>query len=121
MKMRSIEAEWIGSYPTLCFGEWVIKIDGVRMKDNTEDTILKRDMNTYGDYSNWCFDEDYSEVWKDYTNGLNYADWVKNDPGKALTELLKKNGIELTEDEIKELYNKLQQQDFRSGSCGGCI
>ena len=119
--MKNIIVEWTGSYPTLCFGEWIIKIDGVRIVDNTEDTILKKDMNTYGNYSNWHFDEDYSEIWEDYTDGLNYENWLQSDTGKSLIELTKRNGFELTSEEIEDLYIKLQQQDFRTGSCGGCI
>ena len=118
--MKTITAEWTGSYPTLCFGEWIIEIDGVRIVDDTEDIILKGNMDTYGEYSKWCFDDDYSEAWNCYMDGLEYDKWIQSETGKELIELIKRNGFDLTDDELEELYFNLQREDFRNGSCGGC-
>ena len=120
-EVRNITVEWTGKYPTLCFGEWIIEIDGTRIVDDTEDTILKKNMYTFGEYSEWYFDDDYSEVWDYCIDGLKYDKWVQSEPGKPLVELIKRNGFDLTEDEIEELYFKLQREDFRNNSCGGCI
>ena len=56
--MKSIEVEWTGEYPCLCYGKWILKIGG---KDCSK-LIPKKlrvhsDMNTFGKYDKWHFED----------------------------------------------------------------
>jgi hypothetical protein len=110
------EAEWTGSYPCLCSGEWIIKYKGIDLK--LPEDIKKSSMNTYGEYQSWHFDENYMEQFDSYTDGLNFEDW-KTSNGEWLKELF--NQYNISESELENLYKAIQSEDFRNGSCGGCI
>lgn len=113
-----LEVEWTGSYPSLCFGEWVIKYDGIEL--NMPDYIKKCDMGTYGEYSSWYFDENMSECDESYYDGLDEANWiVKN--YDWIKDMFDEKNIHITRELLGELYDKISAEDFRSGSCGGCI
>ena len=133
-----IEVDWTGSYPNLCSGSWIIKINGVQLVDKTDDTkgetnwkneprafsyghFMTEYMETSGTYSSWHF-EDWSEVFEDYYEGGEHGKcWFETGQGKKLAGLLKDNGFDLNDVELEELYEKISDQDWRSGSCGGCI
>lgn len=131
-KAKKIEVEWTGSYPNLCSGEWIIKINGVQIKDKTVideytkrealsyDSVLRQSMATSGEYQSWHF-EDWNEVFEDYFDGYDYPSWKKTENTNRLFELIEGNGISLTGDEKKTLFSKIQELDWRNNSCGGCI
>lgn len=111
---REILVNWTGSYPCLCMGGWIITIDGVQLMG-----IGREPFNTYGIYKSWHFNN-WMEEWDDYKDGMLYEDWIENVPN-GLLESLSKHGIELSDGEMRELYSKIQEEDWRYGSCGGCI
>lgn len=45
-----VEAHWNGSYPCLCFGEWMLKVNGKDTLNKIPDELRKDSMNTYGIY-----------------------------------------------------------------------
>lgn len=107
-----IEVEWTGVYPCLCAGRWVLKINGV---DYSHLIPFKNtDANTYGSYATWSFGEDWEEEWDWYDDGLPYEAWVRENE-----EWLSK--LPCAEFDMEELYKAFQEEDWRHGSCGGCI
>ena len=111
--MKNIEVKWTGSYPCLCYGEWIIIIDGVDFSDCIPDIKKQAPMDTYGEYEEWHFTEDWDEDWRTYEDGLLFKDWVKeNDWVNKITPF---------EDEQEQIYNAISEKDWRTGSCGGCI
>lgn len=81
----NFRAEWTGSYPCLCSGEWILtaettEYDEVRGAYSvTEDIshlipedLRKSSMGCEGTYDTWYFDEDYMEKWDTYKSGLGW-------------------------------------------------
>lgn len=111
---REITAKWTGVYPCLCDGEWKITIGG-------EEVELPKDvrhghMNTYGSYAEWYFggDSGWEEQWEYYEDGLTYEPWVKENSWWT-------RDLHLTDTELHALYDAIAAEDWRTGSCGGCI
>ena len=120
---KNIEVEWTGEYPTLCFGTWEIKIDGKILKalpNSPEEKLLQGNMDTENTYESWYFDN-WHEVWEDYDDGNSFKDWLKSNEGLGIIKLLDLNSIQLNKYEMKDLFTKIQQNDWRHQSCGGCI
>lgn len=109
-----IQVEWTGTYPCLCFGKWLITIDGIPLTGLDSDSF-----NTLGTYSSWHF-EDWSEVFEDHEAGLLFEEWKLNPPNN-LKESLGIHGFTVDDDLLIELYKAIQLEDWRHGSCGGCI
>ena len=108
-----VEAKWSGSYPCLCYGEWTLKVNEKDVSGLIPEELRYDDMNTYGTYYSWHF-ENWIEVFEKYEDGLNCDDWIKENKYWLDT---------ITEDISvqKEIYDAISEQDFRHGSCGGCI
>jgi len=126
---KQIKVNWTGSYPNLCSGVWEITIDGMSINDNskmqnTYDSMLKRNMGTEGSYESWHF-ENWSEVFESYDDGLYFDDWVKSTQAVELRLMIDDNLIQkqtkMSDPDMKNLFSELQNNDWRSGSCGGCI
>ena len=112
------DIKWTGDYPTLCFGEWIIKYNGKELE--LPENITKSHMNTFGEYESWHFDDNWSEVFESYVDGLNEFEWLTSNMS-WVRPLFTKYSIPFNEKSLKEFYKKIQEQDFRTGSCGGCI
>lgn len=112
--MPNIKAEWSGSYPCLCYGKWTLKLDGINVSDKIPKSLINSSMNTYGKYEHWSFDGNMNEYFESYCDGLNCEEWIKSN----------KNWLNLITDDMdiqKEIFSAIQAEDFRPGSCGGCI
>lgn len=120
------KAEWTGSYPSLCVGEWKLyrKYEDI-LEDGSKDegyddisNLIPEDlrhepMYILGVYSSWYFDSDYIEQFNDYTDGLDFEEWCKDN----------ESWIHLICDpkDYKSLYEAFNGHDWRYESCGGCI
>lgn len=109
----SVEAKWSGSYPCLCFGEWTLKVNGKDVSDKIPNELRKSSMNTIGNYQSWHF-EDGLEVFEDYADGLKCEDWIVENK-EWLDSISTDISIQI------EIFLAINAEDFRSGSCGGCI
>ena len=112
----NITVEYTGSYPTLCFGEWIVTIDGTQL-----DTTEWGPMETRGEYRKWYFDENYSEEWETYQDGYTFPFWLKSEAKQMVMDSLTQAGISINIWDLYDMYNQIQQHDFRHNSCGGCI
>lgn len=110
--MGKIEVKWTGSYPCLCHGEWIIIINGIDYSDCIPTDKRESDMNTYGEYEEWQF-VDGIEEFSSYINGLRFDEWIKENDWV--------NKITLNKDEQRNIFEAIQAEDWRPGSCGGCI
>lgn len=111
-KDRKIEAEWTGQYPCLCSGEWIIKVDGERVSLPKE--IRTSNMNTFGTYERWYFGTNWEEQWEEYESGLEFKPWLQENSWWV-------SKLGLSDTETQALYNAIAEEDWRHGSCGGCI
>ena len=108
-----VEAKWSGGYPNLCSGEWTLFIDGKDMSDKIPKDLRNEPMNTYGHYNLWHLA--YWEVVKNsYVDGFECEDWIKENK-----EWL--DNITTDKCEQEDIYYAFQLNDWRHGSCGGCI
>jgi hypothetical protein len=115
---NDLYVEWTGSYPCLCSGEWIIKYKDVEL--NVPENLKHREMGTLIEYSTWQFDENWMEEWESHTDGLDKDTWIKRNE-EWITKMFEEKDIKVTEELLSELYDKIQEEDWRHGSCGGCI
>lgn len=112
-----ITASWSGTYPCLCYGVWEILVDGKHLP--IPDDIVREPMNTFGTYQEWHF-EDWLEVFEDYEDGLGEYEWIEKNK-YWIDAGLEKIGKKFSNQDYERLYCAIQENDFRRGSCGGCI
>lgn len=111
--MKKFEAEWTGSFPTLCSGVWKLCVDGKDKSNLIPNDLREYPMYTAGMYEIWHF-EDWQEVFENYNDGLECDDWIKENDSWI-------NKVADCYDEKVALFKAFQAQDFRICSCGGCI
>jgi len=109
----NIEARWSGSYPTLCFGHWTLLIDGEDVSEKIPEDLRERSMNTFGIYQDWHF-ENWMEVFENYADGLLCDEWIEEND-YWLKDITDDYSVK------EEIYDAFNSEDFRYGSCGGCI
>ena len=108
-----VEAHWSGKYPNLCSGEWTLKVNNQNVTEMIPISLQTSQMNTYGVYQSWHF-ENWDEVFESYIDGLDKDDWIAaND--YWLNEITNDYSVKV------EIFRAIQSEDFRTGSCGGCI
>ena len=86
------------------------------MSDKIPYYVKNTPMYTKGIYSEWriAFGTDKEEIWEDYESGLECDDWIKENK-----EWL--DNITTDKCEQEDIYYAFQLNDWRYGSCGGCI
>jgi len=112
--MRKFIANWHGRPYCLCHGKWELKVDGKKMTHLIPSNLRYAPMNTYGEYDRWYFGERYEEVWETYESGLRESEWI-NENHFWISKIAK------SREEMRELFRAFQADDWRHGSCGGCI
>ena len=112
--MSNVKAYWSGCYPCLCFGEWKLEVNGADVSHLIPEDLRSEEMGTSKIYSSWRFNEDFLEEDVYYQDGYGMDEWI---------EINKHWLNEITEDiEIhREIYEAINDLDWRHGQCGGCI
>ena len=108
---RAITAKWTGCYPCLCDGEWIITVGDEKVE--LPDKVRTSPMGTRGSYNTWTFNEDYDDVWSQYEDGLDFEPWLQGNSWVS--------SLNLSHKEERALYDAISKEDWRYGSCGGCI
>nr|DAS67928.1 MAG TPA: toxin [Caudoviricetes sp.] len=106
----SVQVSWSGAWPNLCSGKWTCKINGKQVKV----PFQGEPAGCEGTYQSWHFSEDWDEVWENYRDGLDCSEWCEQ-----WKDWLDEIG--LSEEERREVYEAFAEEDWRYGSCGGCI
>jgi hypothetical protein len=107
------EVTWSGKFPTLCKGKWTIIKNGVDVSNFIPEALLCMPMGAYGHYSKWYF-VTWHDIWGDYWDGLPQDEWIQEN-----FFWIKKFCD--NRQEMEELFQAIQEKDWRFGSCGGCI
>ena len=111
---NNIEANWSGSYPCLCYGDWTLKVDDVDVSDKIPEDLKSSSMHTYGTYQSWHFNDDCMEEFEDYEDGLDCENWIEEN-NYWLSNITQDEKVK------QQIFYAIQDHDFRTGSCGGCI
>ena len=111
--MSKWEAKWDGCYPNLCSGTWTLYSNGKKVDTKIPFTGRRGHAETKGEYDSWSFDDNWSEEWSSYTDGLPVDEWCEK-YGFWLETIAPK-------EEWESIYSAFQAEDWRPGSCGGCI
>ena len=111
--MVNVKANWSGTFPCLCHGEWSLEVNGIDVSDKIPEDLRHSEMNTFGEYSAWHF-EDWIDVWTSYESGLPLDEWLQ--ANKAWLDT-----ISMVSDVQVAIFHAINQEDWRHGSCGGCI
>lgn len=106
------QARWTRKGNNLCLGQWEIRY----CERLLELPAARRDndMGTLGIYN--FMDPDDPE----FTDGLSEDDWLLTNM-EWLADLFAASDIPIDEQHMRWLYQALNAQDWRCGSCGGCI
>lgn len=105
-------ANWTAKGNTLCLGHWEIHYFDKLIVLPTE--RAEKDMGTRGIYN--FIDPDDTL----YLDGLEEDDWILANID-WLSDVFINANIPLEESLFRQFYQAVNQEDWRCGSCGGCM
>jgi hypothetical protein len=105
-------ARWTAKGSSLCLGHWEIFYLGQQLEIDSERN--KNDMGTNAIYSFVFPDDDI------YAEGLAEDEWIIENKD-WLTSLFTTYNIPSDETHLRLFYQAVNRDDWRCGSCGGCI
>lgn len=105
-------ANWSSTGQTMCLGHWEITFCGSPIELPKE--RHQEHMNTNGIYN---FVDPDDEL---YREGLEEGDWIIEN-ADWLADVFIVHNIPLEEEMMRFFYQAVNLQDWRCGSCGGCI
>ena len=105
-------ANWTSKGHTLCLGHWEISYNGLPLTLPAE--RRDKDMGTQNIYN---FMDPEDEL---YLEGLDENDWILANMD-WLSDLFIQYNIPLEEEYMRAFYQAVNPEDWRCGSCGGCI
>ena len=106
------KASWSAKGHTLCLGHWEVFYNGMEVM--LPPKVKENHMDTFGIFS-FLFPDD-----EDYAEGLGEADWIDKNV-EWLLEVFQQHQIPFDAQHLTWFYHAVNQQDWRCGSCGGCI
>lgn len=105
-------ARWTASGNNLCLGLWEIRYGGVLLA--LESGRAESDMGTFGNFSYIYPDDD------EFIEGLAEDDWILENIA-WISDMFAAHDIPIDETHLRWLYQAINPQDWRCGSCGGCL
>lgn len=111
--MSEYRTKWTGRYPVLCHGTWLLYKDGENVSNLIPEDLQDEPMGCSGWYQEWMFVNGWETEWSSYHDGLSADEWIKENE-----YWLKDIG---PEKDYKDIFCAFQENDWRGGSCGGCI
>lgn len=112
MPENPFHAVWSEQGHTICLGHWEIRYQGRPLA--LPGGRREEDMGTFGIYS-FLFPDD-----PEFAEGLDEEEWILENID-WLTELFVANDIPVEESHLRWFYKAVNREDWRCGSCGGCI
>lgn len=109
-----VEAKWTGKYPNYCSGQWILKVNNIDVSHLIPEELRNEPMNTYRDYMSWNFTPDWEVENNYYEDGLFCDEWLEEN--EYWLEKISTDPFVWV-----EIYEAINSQDWRYGSCGGCI
>lgn len=111
--MSKYLTKWTGRYPVLCHGTWLLYKDGKNISNLIPEDLQDAPMGCAGWFQEWSFVNGWEEEWNTYHDGLSADEWIEENE-----YWLKEIG---PEEDYKDIFYAFQENDWRGGSCGGCI
>ncbi|XOV79868.1 MAG: hypothetical protein ACFHVJ_02665 [Aestuariibacter sp.] len=105
-------ARWTAQGNTLCLGHWEISYQDTPLV--LPNKIRENHMNTFGIFSFLFPDEE------DFAEGWLLEKWIEEN-FDWLEMLFQQHKVPLDEQHVQWFYESVNQQDWRCGSCGGCL
>lgn len=105
-------ARWTATGNNICLGQWEIGYQGRPLELGA--AFHEKDMGTFGIYS-YIFPDD-----EEFAEGLREDDWILAN-AEWLADLFAAHDIPIDEAHMRWLYQAINPQDWRCGSCGGCL
>ena len=105
-------ARWTSQGNTLCLGHWEIQYLGLPLTLPLD--RVEKDMGTRGIY---CFMDPDDEL---FLEGLDEDEWIVANM-EWLSDLFIQHDIPLEEELFRFFYQAVNKEDWRCGSCGGCM
>ena len=112
MNDNPFKARWSMLGNTLCLGHWEISYLDLPITLPRE--RRDQDMGTENIYN---FIDPEDEL---YREGLGEDDWIVENID-CLSDLFNEHNIPLEEQTLRAFYRAVNKEDWRCGSCGGCI
>ncbi|WP_395344467.1 hypothetical protein PN836_006790 [Ningiella sp. W23] len=112
MSTNPFSANWTAKGHTLCLGHWEISYHSLPLC--LPSNAKEMHMDTYGIFS-WLFPDD-----EDCAEGLPLEQWIEA-KSDWLFDVFDQHQIPIDEKHISWFYEAVSKQDWRCGSCGGCL
>lgn len=112
----NVKAEWRGTSHSLCSGEWELYVNDIDVSNKIPNQLRKSPMGTLNEYRRWRFGgkSGWDVMWESYTDGLGEGDWIAaND--SWLSKITSDYAVKAA------IFAAIRKEDWRHGSCGGCI
>jgi len=106
------KAQWSKKGHSLCLGHWIISYCDLPIA--LPDKQLNNDMGTWGVYDP-IYDND-----PEFCEGKLEDDWVITN-ADWLIDVFIAHDIEVSEQNMRWFYQAVNEDDWRCGSCGGCM
>jgi hypothetical protein len=105
-------ARWTQTGNNLCLGHWDITYEGRPL--DVKPPHSEDDMGTYGIFS-YIFPDD-----PELAEGLDEDDWILENI-IWVSDLFGRHDIPIDEAHMRWFYRAVNANDWRCGSCGGCL
>lgn len=112
MTTNPFKAQWSSKGNTLCLGHWNITYQDLPIVLPEERRTM--DMGTNNIYN---FMDPEDEL---YREGLEEDDWIVANV-EWLADVFIQHDIPMEEEMMRAFYQAVNKDDWRCGSCGGCI
>ena len=108
-----VKAKWTGRGFALCVGEWKLYVDGKDVTDKIPEDLRTEPMNTYKRSERW-YSKDWVEECESYYDGLKQDEWIESNK-YWLDEITTDIDVQ------RQIFKAINEEDFRTNPCGGCI
>ncbi len=106
------QTHWSQHGHNICLGHWDINYQGEPIQLPAEKQ--QQEMGTFGIYS-YLYPDD-----PDFAEGFEEQEWILQNL-EWLIPMFEEHQLPVDEQHLSWFYQSINHQDWRCGSCGGCI